>query len=119
VDRPLLILSLSQMLCQNFLGLCKRPPTPELNLTGWFAKPKPNPLPTPKQPSGKRLKVLHLSDMHLDARYATGSEANCTSGLCCRSNAFNSASPNTTLLPAPRYGSFHWYVLCSDELDVT
>lgn len=59
--------SVRQLLCQNFLGLCPLPPTSPLNLTGWFAKPKPNPLPPPKQPSGKRLRVLHISDLHLDA----------------------------------------------------
>ena len=44
------------------------PPTLPLNLTDWFAKPKPNPLPPPKQPSGERLKVLHVSDIHIDPR---------------------------------------------------
>lgn len=56
------------MICQNFFGYCPLPPTSPLNMTGWFAKPKPSPLPAPKAPSGKRLKVLHVSDMHLDAR---------------------------------------------------
>ncbi|KAF7436429.1 hypothetical protein PC9H_003262 [Pleurotus ostreatus] len=96
-----------QYLCQNFLNLCPLPPPPPLNLTAWFKKPKPNPLPPPKKPSGKRLKVLHLSDMHLDARYSTGAEANCTTGLCCRKGGFNSQSPNATLLPAPRFGAYH------------
>ncbi|KAN0134393.1 Metallo-dependent phosphatase-like protein [Lactarius tabidus] len=95
------------MLCQGFVAnSCALPPTPALNLTGWFAKPKPNPLPPPKQPSGERLKVLHLSDFHIDPRYATGSEANCTSGLCCRANNYNAGSINETLQPAPRYGSY-------------
>ncbi|KAF7307444.1 SER THR protein phosphatase family protein [Mycena indigotica] len=97
-----------QMLCQNFInGLCPLPPATPLNLTSWFTKPKPNPIPPPKKPSGKLLKVLHVSDFHLDPRYATGAEANCTSGLCCRSHGFNSASPNTTLFPAPRFGAFN------------
>ncbi|KAI9455922.1 Metallo-dependent phosphatase-like protein [Lactarius psammicola] len=88
-----------RMICQNFVASsCTLPPTPALNLTGWFAKPKPNP--------GERLKVLHLSDFHIDPRYATGSEANCTSGLCCRANNPNANSLNKTLLPAPRYGWF-------------
>ncbi|KAI0308376.1 Metallo-dependent phosphatase-like protein [Multifurca ochricompacta] len=96
-----------RMICQNFLASsCTLPPTPALNLTGWFAKPKPSPLPPPKTPSGQRLKVLHLSDFHLDPRYATSSEANCTSSLCCRANNHNANSPNQTLLPAPRYGWF-------------
>ncbi|KAF8510005.1 sphingomyelin phosphodiesterase [Hysterangium stoloniferum] len=95
-----------QLICQNFFSACPLPPTSPLNLTGWFKSPKPNPLPTPKKPSGKRLKVLHLSDLHIDPRYATGSEANCTSGLCCRDNNINQNSPNAPLLPAPRFGSF-------------
>ncbi|KAK0246153.1 sphingomyelin phosphodiesterase [Armillaria nabsnona] len=94
-----------QMLCSNFLGLCELPPTSALNLTNWFTKPKPDPLPTPKRPSGKRLKVLHISDLHLDPRYATGSEANCTSGLCCRADNSNTVG-QAPLFPAPRYGAY-------------
>ena len=50
--------------------------------------------------------------------YATGSEGNCTSGMCCRANNPNSDSPNKTLVPAPRYGWFQWCVssLASDLL---
>ncbi|KAH7886007.1 Metallo-dependent phosphatase [Phlebopus sp. FC_14] len=95
-----------QLLCAEFLGLCSIPPTLPLDLSGWFAKPKPNPLPPPKQPSGERLRVLHLSDLHIDPRYANGAEANCTSGLCCRENAYNSHSPQEPLIPAPRFGYF-------------
>ncbi|KAH7914741.1 Metallo-dependent phosphatase-like protein [Hygrophoropsis aurantiaca] len=95
-----------QLLCHEFLSLCPLPPTSPLNLTDWFAKPKPNPLPPSKQPSGKRLKVLHISDFHIDARYATGAEANCTLGQCCRANAFNTKSPDSPLFPAPRFGAY-------------
>ncbi len=57
------------MICSHFLsGLCPAPTATPLNLTNWFAKPKPNPLPAAKKPSGKRMKVLHLSDMHIDPR---------------------------------------------------
>ncbi|EGN94903.1 hypothetical protein SERLA73DRAFT_171272 [Serpula lacrymans var. lacrymans S7.3] len=95
-----------QLLCSKDLGLCPAPWTSPLNLTGWFAKPKPNPLPPPIQPSGERIKVLHISDFHLDAQYATGYEANCTSGSCCRENNFNVQSPNASIFPAPRFGAF-------------
>lgn len=55
------------MICENFFSsACPVAPTTPLNLTDWFAKPKPDPLPAPKVPSGERLKVLHLSDLHLD-----------------------------------------------------
>ncbi|KAJ7647609.1 Metallo-dependent phosphatase [Roridomyces roridus] len=96
-----------QLLCNNFInGLCPLPPATPLNLTSWFSKPKPNPLPAPKKPTGERLKVLHMSDFHIDPRYATGTEANCTSTPCCRKNQFNTGSPNTTLEHAPRFGAF-------------
>ena len=58
----------SQSFCQNFFSACPLPPTSPLNLDGWFKSPKPNPLPAAKKPSGHRLKVLHLSDFHLDPR---------------------------------------------------
>ena len=38
--------------------------------------------------------------------YTNGAEANCTSGLCCRANNVNHASPNHVSFPAPRYGSY-------------
>ncbi|KAH7917911.1 sphingomyelin phosphodiesterase [Leucogyrophana mollusca] len=103
-----------QLICASQFNLCPMPATSPLNLTGWFAKPKPNPLPPPKQPSGERLKVLHLSDVHIDPRYATGSEANCTGYMCCRDNVFNSQSPNATVFPAPRFGAY----LCDTPLSL-
>ncbi|KDR85605.1 hypothetical protein GALMADRAFT_234571 [Galerina marginata CBS 339.88] len=103
-----------QALCQNFFNMCPAPPTVPLDLTSWFAKPKPNPLPSPKKRSGTRLKVLHLSDFHLDPRYATGAEANCTSGLCCRANNHNAISPHSVLSAAPRFGAY----LCDTPLSL-
>jgi len=47
----------------------------------------------------------------------TGAEANCTSGLCCRDHAFNSLSPNKTLISAPRFGAYLWYV-CAELLSI-
>lgn len=29
------------------------------------------------------LRVLHITDLHFDPEYAPGSEANCSSELCC------------------------------------
>ncbi|KAK4230455.1 Metallo-dependent phosphatase-like protein [Podospora fimiseda] len=65
--------------------------------------PKDKPLISSKpRPSGNRVRVLHLSDLHLDTRYKTSSEANCTSGLCCR----YSAETLPILQPAPLFGYF-------------
>lgn len=98
-----------QMICENFIASsCPLPPATPLNLTGWFDKPKPAPLPAPKQSTGEKLKVLHLSDFHLDPRYMTASEADCTSGLCCRENNHRTGSENTTVFPAPRFGAYLW-----------
>ncbi|PCH34030.1 Metallo-dependent phosphatase [Wolfiporia cocos MD-104 SS10] len=96
-----------QMLCYHFLGLCPIAPTSPLNLTDWFAKPKPDPLPEPRKPTGQRLKVLHMSDLHIDARYTVGAEANCSAYLCCRPQSYNDHSPNVTTQPAPRYGAYY------------
>jgi len=96
-----------QAICSNFLGLCDMPLTTPLNLTGWFAKPKPDPLPPPRKATGERLKVLHISDAHIDPRYTTGAESNCSDYLCCRPNVINDDSPDMITVPAPRYGAYY------------
>ena len=67
------------------------------------------------KPQDKDLRVLWTSDIHLDARYAVGSEARCTYKYCCHSNSFNTTTYNVTgyqthvpaqnvSLPAPYWG---------------
>uniref|UniRef100_A0A0N4ZDK1 Sphingomyelin phosphodiesterase n=1 Tax=Parastrongyloides trichosuri TaxID=131310 RepID=A0A0N4ZDK1_PARTI len=53
-------------------------------------KPAPQPFPVVKNPM-KKLRVLHLTDIHIDRNYSVGSEANCgykklinTDAFCCR-----------------------------------
>ena len=94
-----------QYICHSIGGFCPAPVTSPLDTGNLFPKPKPENVAVPK-PSGKRVKVLHLSDFHLDPRYSVGSEGNCSSGLCCRANNPNSDSPQVALLPAPAYGTF-------------
>jgi hypothetical protein len=89
-------------------SFCSAPKTSPLDTTTLFPKPKPSDAHSrvPKA-SGKRVKVLHMSDMHLDPRYSVGAEANCSSSLCCRANNPNAAaSPDQVLLSASAYGSF-------------
>jgi hypothetical protein len=103
-----------QYLCAFvFPGLCPAPTALELDLDKWFTKPKPANTQAPP-PSGKKIKVLHLSDFHLDPRYKNGAEADCSTDLCCRSISNNTASPDKVVLPAPRYGSF----LCDSPMDL-
>ncbi|MCJ1382360.1 hypothetical protein MMC17_005473 [Xylographa soralifera] len=85
---------------------CAAPTTIPYNGTSLFPKPKPANATAPAA-SGQRVKVLHLSDFHLDPRYYASSEANCSSSLCCRTNVVNSAEPNGSIsLPAPLYGAY-------------
>ena len=82
---------------------CAAPTTTPLNTTGLFPKPKPANATAPKA-SGERVKVLHLSDFHLDPRYQLASEANCSSNLCCR---YSATAPNSqAVFPAPLYGAY-------------
>jgi hypothetical protein len=82
---------------------CPLPPATPLNTTGLFPKAKPANARAPAA-SGQTLKVLHLSDLHLDPRYAVGSEANCSSRFCCRTDT--PTATGQTPLPAPLYGAF-------------
>ncbi len=93
---------------------CPAPSTIPLNTTGLFPKPKPANASAPP-PSGKRVKVLHLSDFHLDPRYFAASEANCSSGLCCRTTGRNTQLATGKIsLPAPLYGAY----LCDTPYDL-
>ncbi|KAJ9224670.1 hypothetical protein DTO169E5_2752 [Paecilomyces variotii] len=86
---------------------CSRPSTSPLNTENLFPKPKPaNATARVPKASGERVKVLHMSDLHLDARYSVGAEANCSSSLCCRANNPNTASRDQVLLSASPYGEF-------------
>ncbi|KAJ5050724.1 uncharacterized protein L3040_002597 [Drepanopeziza brunnea f. sp. 'multigermtubi'] len=81
---------------------CPAPSTSPLNTTNLFPKPKPANATAPRA-SGTRVKVLHLSDFHLDPRYQVASEANCSSGLCCR---YSAAGTSPVIFPAPLYGAY-------------
>lgn len=96
-----------QYICNSISSTFCSTPTPiELNTTDLFPKPKPE-NPKAWKASGKLVKVLHMSDFHIDPRYKVGSEANCTSGLCCRSDVENSALPVGQIsFPAPPFGYF-------------
>ncbi|CAG7960322.1 unnamed protein product [Penicillium olsonii] len=86
---------------------CPDPKTSPLDSSSLFPKPKPeNASQLVPKASGERVKVLHLSDFHLDARYAVSSEANCSSKLCCRSDNDNEHSEDKPLVSAPAYGYF-------------
>jgi len=104
-----------QAWCYYQFNVCDAPPLIQINESDWFS-PKPEGGVAP-QPSGETINVLHLSDWHLDPRYDIGSEANCTSALCCRPDSINTVlgtgSSNASVL-ASRFGS----LLCDTPADL-
>ncbi|KAJ7767552.1 sphingomyelin phosphodiesterase [Mycena olivaceomarginata] len=50
------------------------------------------------------VRVVHLSDVHIDHMYTVGAEANCTKSICCRDFA---DSPETPTVPALPNGNSH------------
>lgn len=48
--------------------------------------------PTYPMMRGNSLRVLHITDLHLDPEYAPGSEANCSSELCCHKQSDTSGN---------------------------
>lgn len=71
--------------------------------TSAYFGPKPGSTTVPAA-SGKRVKVWHGSDFHIDPRYAVGSEANCTASLCCRLGG--NSSTGVLQIPSPLYGAY-------------
>ncbi|KAJ5167820.1 uncharacterized protein N7482_003414 [Penicillium canariense] len=95
-----------QYICNRLNSdFCDQPKTRPLDASQFFPKPKPAHVQVPKA-SGKRVKVLHMSDFHLDARYAVNSEADCSAGMCCRSDQHHAGSEDHVVSPASAYGAF-------------
>ncbi|KAI7548074.1 sphingomyelin phosphodiesterase-like protein [Hortaea werneckii] len=93
---------------------CDFPTVTPLDTTKLFPKAKPANAIKPN-PSGERVRILHMSDFHIDPRYKVGSEGNCTSGLCCRGNVENEdLSTGEFSYPAPLYG----YYQCDTPYDL-
>lgn len=113
IDRRYSVIDCGQM---TLLSLCRRL---DFNTTLPASRVVP-------PPSGKRLKVLHISDFHIDPRYLTGSEGSllsldilridltpsisssglCPGYMCCRKESLNANNASTPAFPAPRFGSF-------------
>lgn len=84
-----------RFICSYLSGtFCSQPAV--IPVKAKFPKPKPTKIKKPCR-SGKRAKVLHLSDLHLDPRYVPGSEGNCTASMCCRPSP--PSTGNSTAIP--------------------
>ncbi|CAG2179672.1 unnamed protein product, partial [Oppiella nova] len=68
--------------CMTYLGL------PFSHAVNWeLTLPKPKPF-VPKSGNDKQLKMLHLTDIHLDLYYTPGSNSVCDEPICCRSTSY-------------------------------
>ncbi|XP_071502434.1 sphingomyelin phosphodiesterase-like [Diadema antillarum] len=75
--------------------------------------PKPHMTPVqPPQPGSPTLRVLHISDLHIDLMYEPGSNAECGEPLCCRSN---DGPPAPGTKGAGKWGDFR---TCDVSLDL-
>lgn len=70
-----------------------RPPGTPRDATPSPAAPPP---PPPANRRLRTLRVLHLTDVHLDMSYAAGAEADCAAPPCCRRPA-----PSHSIVPPP------------------
>uniref|UniRef100_A0A0K0E8I4 Sphingomyelin phosphodiesterase n=1 Tax=Strongyloides stercoralis TaxID=6248 RepID=A0A0K0E8I4_STRER len=62
-------------------------------------------IPQSPDPSKPKLKVLHISDIHIDSQYLPGSEAECGEPQCCRPlKDQNEIVLKNINVPAPKWG---------------
>lgn len=58
----------------------------------------------PTFPSSRKLKILHISDTHIDPEYSVGAEGDCPLPYCCRSNAPGANKSSKIKSPAGFWG---------------
>ncbi|KAG4439668.1 hypothetical protein IFR05_004865 [Cadophora sp. M221] len=90
----------STIFCLAVFGLCQWPAIEAYTvpMTAKLAKSRPSPS------GGKPLKVVHISDIHVDLSYKAGSSYSCTKNICCR--PYTAADePGVTAYPAGEYGN--------------
>uniref|UniRef100_A0A1I8IQP2 Saposin B-type domain-containing protein n=1 Tax=Macrostomum lignano TaxID=282301 RepID=A0A1I8IQP2_9PLAT len=75
--------------CGQYLGAgCSNASIPQFDYF-WNISLPPNPKPpvkpiSPPKSGAPRLRILHLSDVHIDALYSVGASADCGLPTCCR-----------------------------------
>jgi hypothetical protein len=95
-----------QTLCAFMFGTCTLPAPPKLDLSALFNGRTAKPAPRVTSACRKEpLKVLHVSDYHLDMRYIVGSEADCDGLVCCRVFPYTNISA-PIVEPASLFGNY-------------
>lgn len=93
----------STLFCLTIFGLCQWPSVDASGAPTLTAKPpKTRPAPSGKTP----LKIVHISDIHVDLGYTVGASWNCTKNICCRSYT-TADEPGNNDTPAGKYGDVH------------
>ncbi|VEU20653.1 DEKNAAC101622 [Brettanomyces naardenensis] len=73
---------------------CPLPDTPEVDISYMWPQ-KPAKAYIPPESSNSTFNVLHISDIHVEMDYTIGSEANCSTSMCCTPHSKNAKSlPN-------------------------
>ncbi|TKA69463.1 hypothetical protein B0A55_08330 [Friedmanniomyces simplex] len=104
----------AQVFCEALYGLCPQPPV--LNYTVPFPKSKPANATRPEVSRLEPIRVVHISDMHVDHSYTVGASCNCSKSICCRpyNATFAAGSQLANLYPAEPYGEYY----CDTPVDL-
>ncbi|KAJ7500301.1 sphingomyelin phosphodiesterase [Mycena galericulata] len=92
----------AEKLCNALLGMCLTTPVNPFTVT--FPKPAPAHPKVFTSRGRPPVRVVHLSDVHIDRFYTVGAEGNCTKPICCRDFADSPAVPTD---PAGPNGNSH------------
>lgn len=71
----------STLWCYEVYHLCDVPYVRDFESS--FPKPKPLNKTRPAVSGKEPLKVVHISDIHVDLSFTVGANANCTEDICC------------------------------------
>lgn len=93
----------STLFCLTVFGLCQWPDVDTSYSPSMTTKPSTlRPASSGKTP----IKVVHISDIHVDLNYTVGASWNCTKNICCRSYT-TADEPGNNVTPAGAYGNVH------------
>ncbi|OBT92828.1 hypothetical protein VE01_09047 [Pseudogymnoascus verrucosus] len=91
----------STLFCLTVFGLCQWPAVD----TSYSPSMTPKPATSRPASSGKTpIKVVHISDIHVDLDYTVGASWNCTKNICCRGYT-PADEPGNNDTPAGEYGN--------------
>lgn len=92
----------SKLLCLTIFGLCQWPDV-DTSYSVTMSE-KPTNATRPATSDQTPIKVVHISDIHVDLNYTTGASYNCTKNICCRPYVEDD-EPGVTDYPAGPYGN--------------